>query len=420
MPHFETERQTKDGRLIPVSVTISPIRDAAGRIVGASKIARDLSEAQRITNALQQREAMLRSVLDTVPDGLIVIDRRGIIRSFSPAAERMFGFAATEVIGRNIAMLMPPSHAASHDAYIDRYIATGERRIIGIGRVVAGLRKDGTTFPMELHIGEAVLPGMQLFTGFVRDITNREDRERRLTDLQAELIHVSRLSELGQMVSALAHEVDQPLTAIANYAQGVRRLLTADVSPALHEAIEKMAAQAARAHAIVQSLRGLVRKEVSPAQTENLSTVIAEASAMALIGAGRGIDLDLRISPDAAWACIDKVQIQQVLLNLARNAAEAMEGSPRQRLTIATARQGHRVEISVIDTGPGLPDSVRQRLFQPFVTTKTGGLGVGLSICRAIVQGHGGELTVESPPEGGTVFRFTVPDAAEPHAVTAV
>jgi two-component system sensor kinase FixL len=408
LSHFETVRQTKDGRSIPVSVTISPIRDDAGRIVGASKIARDLTEARRIGNELQQREALLQSILDTVPDGLIAIDRRGIIRSFSHAAERMFGFTSDEVVGCNVAALMPAAYAASHDAHIDRYVATGERRIIGIGRVVVGSRKDGSTFPMELHIGTVTVAGEQLFTGFVRDLTVREERERRLADLQAELIHVSRLSELGQMASALAHEIDQPLTAITNYARGVRRLLTADVPPPLHEAIEKMSEQAARAHAIVQSLRGMVRKEPRPAQTENLRTVIEEMSALALIGSGCSFDLDLRIGPDAAHAKVERVQIQQVFLNLMRNAAEAMQHSPIQRVTVATERQGDRVEISVADTGPGLPEAVRARLFQPFVTTKSGGLGVGLSICRTIVQGHGGELTVESDPGGGTVFRFTV------------
>jgi two-component system sensor kinase FixL len=416
LSHFETVRLSKDGRAVPVSVTISPIRDDEGAIVGASKIARDLSETHRISGELQQREALLRSILDTVPDGLIVIDRRGTIQSFNPAAERMFGFTAAEAMGRNVATLMPASYATSHDAYIDRYVKTGERHIIGIGRVVVGLRRDGSTFPMELQIGTVAMDGVSLFTGFARDLTVREERERRVADLQAELIHVSRVSELGQMASALAHEIDQPLTAIANYARGVRRLLTADIPPALHEAIAKMAEQAARAHAIVQSLRDMVRKEPRSARPENLRTLIEEMSALALIGSGRSVDLDLRISPDAVYAKVERVQIQQVLLNLMRNAAEAMEHSPVRRVTVTTARQGDRVAISIADTGPGLPDAVRARLFQPFVTTKSAGLGIGLSICRAIVQGHGGELTVENDPGGGTVFRFTVEAADESSA----
>jgi two-component system, LuxR family, sensor kinase FixL len=419
LSHFETVRLTKDGRAIPVSVTISPIHDDDGGIVGASKIARDLSEAHRINGELQQSEALLKSILDTVPDGLIVIDRHGIIQSFSAAAERMFGFTAAEAVGRNVATLMPTSDATSHDSYIDRYLATGERRIIGIGRVVVGLRKDGSTFPMELQVGAVAMAGVQLFTGFVRDLTVREERERRLADLQAELIHVSRLSELGQMASALAHEIDQPLTAITNYARGARRLLTAEIPPALHEAIEKMSEQAARAHTIVQSLRRMVRKEQRPAQPENLRTIIEEMSALAQIGTGRSFDLDLRIGPNGENAHVERIQIQQVLLNLMRNAAQAMEHSPIQRITVTTERRGNRVEISVADSGPGLAEAVRARLFQPFVTTKSDGLGVGLSICRTIVQGHGGDLTVETEAGGGAVFRFTV-EACDASSVTDI
>jgi two-component system sensor kinase FixL len=359
------------------------------------------------------RQALLQSILNTVPDGLVVIDQRGTVQSFSPAAERMFGFTAAEIIGHNVRMLMPESHASAHDGYIDRYLRTGERRIIGIGRVVVGQRKDGTVFPMELQVGEVLVPGSHLFTGFVRDLTDRQDRERRLAELQSELIHVSRLSELGQMVSALAHEVNQPLTALSNYLSGMRRLLTDDSPPALGQAVEKMAEQAARARGIVQSLRGLVKKETRPRQVERLETLIQETSALALIGTSRSVGLDLRIGADATHAVVDQVQIQQVLLNLMRNAVDAMAGSAVRMLTVATARQGGRVEILVSDTGPGLPEAVLARLFQPFVTTKPDGLGVGLSICRTIVEAHGGELVAENRPDGGAVFRFTVPAPAE-------
>ena len=225
LTHFETERQTRDGRVIPVSVTISPIRDNAGHIVGASKVARDLSETHRAAKELERRQALLQTILDIIPDGLIVINRAGIIQSFTHAAERIFGYAENEVIGRNVSVLMPGSDASSHNSYIGRYLDTGSARIIGIGRVVTGRRKDGSLFPMELQVGELKTSGAHLFTGFVRDLTQRYERDRRMAELQQELIHVSRLSELGQMVSALAHEISQPLTAIANYAGGMRRLL---------------------------------------------------------------------------------------------------------------------------------------------------------------------------------------------------
>jgi len=411
LAHFETERMTKDGRIIPVSLTLSPILGPDGAVIGISDIARDLSETQQLAVALQQREALLRSILDSNPDGFIVIDEQAIVKVFSVAAERMFGYAAAEVVGHNISMLMPEPYATAHDGYVERYRDTGDRRIIGIGRVVAGRRKDGTTFPMDLQVGEATAPGERRFTGFVRDLTEREDRDRRLAELQSELMHVARLSELGQMASALAHEVNQPLTAVANYLRGMRRLLDDDSPPLLRQGIEKVAEQAERARAIVQSLRDLVKKEERPRSAESLEALVLETAALVLAGMSRRVTLIQDIPADAQAVFIDRVQVQQVLLNLMRNAVQAMEGGPVQRLTVRAKRVGEQVEIAVSDTGTGLSDAVRERLFQPFVTTKADGLGVGLSICRTIVEAHGSQLTVTSIAGEGTTFLFGVPAA---------
>jgi two-component system, LuxR family, sensor kinase FixL len=407
--HFETLRQRKDGRLVPVSLTISPVRDAAGTVIGVFKIARDLSEIQRVNHELQRREALLRSILDTVPDAVVVIDEHGLMQSFSAAAERLFGYPPREVVGRNVSMLMPSPYREQHDGYLARYISTGERHIIGIGRIVVGQRKDGSTFPMELAVGEVNMTGARVFTGFIRDLTERQDRERRLSELQSELIHVARLNELGQMISALAHEVNQPLTAMTNYVSGMRRLLAAGNRQGAELAMERIAEQADRARQIIQRLRNLATKNEGERRVESLTTVIEEASALALVGIGQGLKLNIEVAAVAAEAVIDKIQIQQVLLNLIRNAAEAMDGSARRELSITTARAEDMVEISVADTGPGLPESVRVRLFEPFVTTKPHGMGVGLSVCRAIVEAHGGELRAGDAEGGGTVFRLTVP-----------
>jgi len=412
LTHFETIRKRKDGTIIPVSLTVSPIHDDQNRIIGISKIARDLTGVQRANDELRRREALFRSILETVPDALVVIDERGLIQSFSAAAERQFGFGAGEVIGRNVSILMPSPYREEHDGYLARYLATGERHIIGIGRIVVGQRKDGSTFPMELAVGEVNLPEGRLFTGFIRDLTERQERERRLSELQSELVHISRLNELGQMVSALAHEVNQPLTALSNYLSGARRLLAAGNQQAAEQAMERIAKQADRARQIIQRLRDLVRKGETEKRSENLSKVIEETSALALAGTGQQLKLDITVDSNAAEAVIDKVQIQQVLLNLMRNAAEAMAQSPRRELSITTARLSGMVEISVADTGPGLPEPVRARLFQPFVTTKPNGMGVGLSVCRTIVEAHGGELRAEDASGGGTVFRLTVPHPA--------
>lgn len=419
--HFETERQTKSGRKLRVSVSVSPIRDRDGRIIGASKIVRDLSALHYMNDESRRRGALLQSVLDTVPDGLIVIDTHGTIQSFSRAAERVFGYEADEIIGRNVSVLMPAPDADRHDAYMHRYMTTGERRIIGIGRVVIGRRKSGETFPMELQVGEVLTPSGRLFTGFVRDLSERQARERKLAELQSQLIHVSRISELGQMVSALAHEVNQPLTAITNYVNGLRRLRSADVQPAFFQAVEKIQEQAERARTIIQSLRGFVKKDAPRRSVEDLSKLIEETALLALIGAYRSAKLSLIIPEDASHVFVDKVQIQQVFLNLLRNAAEAMQDSPVQAVTVTANRIGDRVSIRVADTGPGLPDTVRPSLFHPFTTTKSDGLGVGLSICRAIVEAHGGALAyVDNSTGQGAAFEFTLPADPEPQPDRAV
>lgn len=407
--HFETVRMRKGGEGIPVSLTVSPVLDADGTQIGFSSIIRDLTERIEVSQALQVREALLQSMVDIVPDGLVVIDRQGIVQSFNAAAERVFGYTASEVVGNNVSMLMPAKDAHAHDGYIDNYLTTGERRIIGIGRIVLARRKDGSTFPLELQIAEVHITGAHLFVGSVRDLTARQEHERRMAELQAEVIHMSRLSELGHMVSAIAHEVNQPLAAIGNYTSGMRRLMTNAMPPMLHQAVERIAAQADRARGIIASLRGLVKKGDRPRQEENLEILIREASALALVGTNRTVALDLRIAGDAMFGHLDKVQIQQVLLNLIRNAVEAMAGMPDSRLTITTALSDGRVEITVADTGPGLPEHMRDNVFKPFMTSKADGLGVGLSICRTIVEAHGGMLTAESPPGGGAVFRFSVP-----------
>jgi len=410
----ETERRRKDGRIIYVSVAVSPIRDDTGRVAGALKIARDITDAKLAEAALLEREVHLRSILDTVPDGMIVIDDRGIIQSISVTAERMFGFAASEVRGRNVSMLMPSPYRENHDGYLARYLATGERRIIGLGRVVAGQRKDGGTFPIELTVGEVRGEGRRLFTGFVRDLTERQHTLRRLQELQSELSHVSRLTEMGQMASALAHEINQPLTAATNYLQAAHLLLAGGDSVAIERTanlIENASTQVTRATEIIRHLRDFLRRGETEQRAEDIGKVIEEAAALALIGSReRGVRVHLRVASRIPPALIDKVQIQQVVINLIRNAIEAMEGSERRELTISAAMvEDGGIEISIGDTGPGVAPEVADRLFQPFVTTKTQGMGVGLSICRSIIEAHNGRLWVEPNPEGGTIFHFTVP-----------
>jgi two-component system sensor kinase FixL len=381
---------------------------------GGERILRVDAETREAFRRLASREAHLQSILDTVPEAMIVIDEAGLIQSFSAAAERLFGWKAEEVIGSNVKMLMPEPYRGAHDGYLGRYRATGERRIIGVGRVVVAERRDGSTFPMELAVGEMRSGGVRYFTGFIRDLTERQVREARMQELQAELVHMSRLTSMGEMASALAHELNQPLSAIANFLKGAKRLLEADQRTAktvrVAEAIDRAADQALRAGQIIRRLRDFVARGESELQVESLSKMIQEASALALIGAKEyGIRIRYDYDRKADRVLADKVQIQQVLINLLRNAVDAMHDQPRRELSVTTTRLDEDLAMVVVaDTGPGISPEIEEQLFQPFVTTKRSGMGVGLSISRTIVEAHGGRIWVEPAEGGGAVFRFTL------------
>jgi PAS domain S-box-containing protein len=248
---------------------------------------RTLAAANQAQIATMEGEMHLRSVLDTVPDAMIVIDSQARMQSFSAAAERLFGYPRGDVIGRNVSMLMPPPYREQHDGYLARYFATGEKRLIGRGRIVVGLRKDGSTFPMELSVGEMVSGDEHSFTGFVRDLTEREQTRQRLRELQAELIHMSRFTAMGEMASTLAHELNQPLTAVVSYLNGSRRLLDGSASVQslmIRDAIDRAAEQALRAGQIIRRLRQFVARGESERHAESLARLIEEASALALVG----------------------------------------------------------------------------------------------------------------------------------------
>ena len=362
---------------------------------------------------LAEREAHLEAILATVPDAMVVIDEHGLIQSFSSAAEAMFGYNSGEAAGLNVSTLMPEPYRREHDGYLDRYLTTGEQNIIGKGRVVVGQRRDGATFPMELSIGEVHLKSHRHFVGFIRDLTQRQEREKLLHDAQSEMAHMSRLSTMGEMASALAHELNQPLAAISNYLQGSRRLIEQiddEHAERLRTALNKATEQALRAGQVILRLRNFVARGETEKRIESLSKIIEETLALALVAArDQSVRVNLQYAQGGDHVLVDKVQIQQVLLNLMRNALESMQGASRGELTVATvpAPDG-LIAVRVADTGSGIEPETMQRLFQPFFTTKKQGMGVGLSICRTIVEAHGGKISVEANPDGGTIFCFTL------------
>lgn len=482
----------------------------------------------------RDQSGLLAAILATAVDGIIAIDLKGDVLLYNRACEKLFGYRANEVVGQNVKMLMPEPYRHEHDNYLANYHRTGERRVIGIGREVVGRRKDGSTFPMYLSVGEGGLTGQRFFIGIIhdlsalrweteqregadrllaqivqssedaitsvamdgtitswnaaaeriygftpaeaigrhisvilppdkvseedeimeqvrvglalqhfetvrrhkdghdvlvslsvapifdasgtmigasktaRDVTERKRSEERLLGMQNELAHVGRLSAMGQMSAAIAHELNQPLTAIANYAKAAQRLLQNEAPEprqlqSAREAMEKAVAQTLRAGTIIRYLRDFVEKRESRKSPEDINEVIREAVSLGMVGHSHSnVRLTLSLHPTPPRIPVDKVQIQQVLINLVRNAMEAMADVERRELIISSDIGGQGLRIMVQDTGPGFAPQIAARLFQPFVTTKADGMGIGLKICQSIIEGHGGTIEARQGEPGAT------------------
>jgi two-component system sensor kinase FixL len=279
---------------------------------------------------------------------------------------------------------------------------------------VLGRRKNGTTFALRLSVGEGEFRGKRIFLGIVHDISERKAHEQHIQELQKELLHATRLTATGQLSAALAHELNQPLTAILNYTGILQDLAASDTGKngkMFRDVSARIGEQTARAGEIIRRVRGFVAKREPERVPQDINAAVAEALALGSVGAAdTGVRLHSHLALGLSPVLMDKVQIQQVIINLVRNAVEAMQESPHRSLNVATARDGDDfVRVSVADTGPGLSEEVAVSLFQPFVTTKLHGLGIGLSICRTIVESHGGRLWMEPNSGGGAVFQFRLP-----------
>jgi two-component system sensor kinase FixL len=363
-----------------------------------------------------EREArsQLQSIIETIPDATVVIDSKGIIRSFSAAAERMFEVDAASAIGRNVKFMMPDAIAAGHDASLERYLQTGERHVIGSTRELTARRADGTLFPVELNIGEAWLGKERIFTGVIRDVSDRLASEQRMSDLNSELAHISRQSAMSELAADLAHELNQPLSATANFLATARILITrGEDGGRVAELLKLGEEQTLRSGEIIRRLRDFLAKREGEMRTESLELVVREAVELVLFGTAQfDIKLSYALEPEADTIFADRIQIQQVLVNLLRNAVDALRGrvGGKREIVIGSRLMDDMVEISVCDSGPGLPEALAERLYSRFATTKSGpAMGIGLSISRRIIEAHGGTLTAKNRPEGGAMFSFTVP-----------
>jgi two-component system, LuxR family, sensor kinase FixL len=357
--------------------------------------------------------SLLQTVLASVPDAMIVIDEAGEIIAFSTAAEKLFGYTASEVTGQNVSLLMTGNDRPHHDRYIANYIETGEKQIIGIGRVVEARLANGEKIPVELKIGEARLGEHRLFTGYIRDVTDQQAAEHRISSMQAELAAFSRLSAVGTMASAMAHELNQPLTAVSNYLEAARDLLdtpTAETIFMVKEALDSASVQSVRAGQIIRRLRDYVSRGEIDARAVDIGSLIRDAASLSKIGIeGPLARIILKIDDPLPPAHADHLQIRQVVVNLIKNAIEATVDVPTPQVVVtASTGDDGMLLVQIRDNGPGLPDNPGRTPFDPFHSSKPKGMGLGLSICQTIVDAHGGSIWAESPQTGGAVFSFTL------------
>ncbi|HXV28742.1 MAG TPA: PAS domain S-box protein, partial [Sinorhizobium sp.] len=412
----ELEQRHNDGSAVFVAsrwIYLAPEKGGRGAIVQTDS---DITSLRRTQADLAAREAHLRSILDTVPEAMVVIDEKGTINSFSAAAERLFGYSESSVRGRNVNILMPQPDREAHDGYIERYLRTGERRIIGIGRVVTGRRKDGTTFPMELSVGEAISDGKRIFTGFIRDLTSRQRIEEELRQAQ-------KMEAVGQLTGGLAHDFNNLLTVITGNLEMIEARLEDEKLRALLG--EAQAAADSGAKLTAQLLAFGRRQPLNP-ELADVGELVANFSNLLTRTLGETIELCTMVTGAGNLALIDVSQLQNTLLNLALNARDAMPGGGRLTVEISTTvldrdyalmypevRMGRYVLITVTDTGTGMTEEVKRHAFEPFFTTKgTGsGTGLGLSMVYGFVKQSRGHVQLYSEPERGTSVRIFLPAA---------
>ena len=375
----------------------------------------DITGQKHAAAALVNAEAYAKAVVDTAAEAVITIDASGRIETFNRAAQQMFRYTFEEIAGQNIRILMPEPHRAEHDQYIDRLLESNPSDISGTGRDVTGQRKDGSLFPIRLSVSEVPNQSERKLVGLIRDLSEQRAAEQEAREHRERLAHVDRLNMLGEMTTGIAHEINQPLSAISMYAQsGIRFLDGATPRPErVRDALDKLSIQAHRAGAIIERMQHLGKQRESRRETINCNALIKEVHYLAETEARmRDMVIDLDLCAGTHWMVCDPVQIQQVALNLLRNGMESMVSSGCRHgnhIVLRTQCRDSGFTVFVVDGGIGVSDEVAERLYQPFSTTKSTGMGLGLSICRSIISAHGGQLGFTNNEQGGATFFFSLP-----------
>ncbi len=355
------------------------------------------------------------ALMDAAVDAIIIIDSQAHIKRFNLAAEQMFGYREQEVRGHNVKLLMPEPHHSLHDGYIQRYGETGKAAIIGQGREVIGLRKDGEEFPMMLSVGEIEQSDDELYVGIIRDLSDMHAAQEKVRQLEEQLLHADRLVILGELTAGIAHEINQPLTAIAAYADAGRKIIDRNATPPRKEMdfiCERMGEQSRRAAEVVQRLRKLVRSGTVSKSKHDINQIIRNTLLLFEYEIKRtNIELTFYPLESLQLLYVDEIQIQQILVNLVKNSLDAISeaGLTGGRIEIRIRESGPVVEISVIDNGPGVSVADQDKLFDSFFTTKPKGVGLGLSICKSISAAHGGNLRYRQSDISGSTFTLSLP-----------
>lgn len=366
----------------------------------------------------------LEALLDAAVDAVVIIDQNGIIERVNVATTRIFGYLEQEMVGQNVSILMPAPYRDEHDAYLEHYKHTGQKKIIGIGREVQARHKHGHIFPIDLAVGQTKALDPPRFVGFIRDISERkrteetlQAQEEELREQRDRLAHVTRLSTMGEMAAGIAHEINQPLTAISTYANACRRMLESDQFQVeqLISVLEKINVQSQRAGNIIRGMRSFAKNKRSDRNAMDCNLLIEDVARLAEVDAKNyDASISLELQDKLPPVVMDGIQIQQVIINLIRNGIEASHNLPCPQIVIKSSQVSEdHIQVSVIDQGEGIPEEKRGEVFNPFFTTKSEGLGMGLSICRSIIQAHGGDLDFRIADNGGTEFYFLLPIAVE-------
>jgi PAS domain S-box-containing protein len=407
----------KDGSTFPMHLSVGETKQDEGSSIFVG-ILHDLTERERVETILRESAAQLRAVVDTAVDGVILIDADGRILKFNPACEKLFKYQAAEVIGQNVRMLMPEPYRSGHDGYIRNFVDTGEKKIIGIGREVIGRRKDGSTFPMDLSVGEARQDGSSIFVGVIHDLTDRKRTE-------AQLIQAQKMEAVGQLSGGIAHDFNNLLTVIVGNAEHLSDQLSARQD--LKRLAEDICSAGERGAELTQRLLAFSRKQLlRPVETE-CNKLLESMHKLLRRTLREDIEVTTHLDPDLRAAFADPAQLESAILNLALNAQDAMSAGGRLSISTANAlldnrehnihpdvRDGAYVVIAVTDNGEGMPKAVLARAFEPFFTTKEvgKGSGLGLSMVYGFAKQSNGHVSIYSEPGLGTTVRIYLPALA--------